>query len=336
MNKRKQRNFKITRNILVLLLLALISYTIYTGYQIKTIQNTSNVFSKPPVYHYNVITDDNTSYLNAQFLEGLKAKSTLLNIVYEIKFIENISNLKSIKDAFDSSIFSDVDGVILKLSNNDIARDYINSCVSNNIPVITIGNDSLSSLKTSYIGTNKYNLGRSIASLIMNDPKNSVDVLVLFDTNYTNVPNNNSTSNNNFLNGILSINSEEKKINLTSYSLKKDQRSEIYIKNYLNSQTPDYIITTEPINSLRATKTLIDLNEIGNINLIASSSHPSILDYIRKGTILASTTEDYSLMGEMAIETLYEFNSGNSPSSYISVPFEITTKETVGDISNDE
>lgn len=333
---KKDINFTVARNLIGLSLIILITYTIYIGYQIKTFHSSSSSFSKPPIYQYAIITDDNSSYLNSKFLEGIIEKTNELNIVFQVDYIENITNLKSIEDAFYSSIYSDVDGIILKLSNNDIAKDYINFSISNNIPVVTIGNDSMSSLKTSYIGTNKYNLGRSIANLIIKDKKENISVLVIFDTNYNNTSNNTSTSNNNFLSGIKSINTDKKEITVDSYSLKKDQRSEIYIKNYLNSNNPDYIITTEPINSLRTTKTLIDLNEIGNIKIIASSSHPAILDYIRKGTILASTTEDYALMGTKAVETLYDFNNGNSPSSYISIPFNMTTKETVGEKNNVE
>lgn len=332
MSDKKYNKYNYIKTILLVFLFFLLVYTAYITYQIRlSDQSTTNIFNETPEKQFVLITDDLDSYSHQKFIEGVETASESFNIVYQIKYIEDNLNIEEIEDAFNVCIYTKVDGIVLKLSNNDLAMDFILLSENSGIPVITVGNDSVTSQRSAYIGTNQYNLGQTVGELIETDESGD-NILIVFDFNFIGKK---GSATNNYLNGILSVLNENYNLSIRTLFLEEDQRVESLLKDYINYDKPDYIITTDPINSLRVTKALVDLNEIGKIKIIASSNHPDILNYLQKGTILASAIEDYTLMGNSAITALYNLGSSKSSSAYTAVPFTIMTKETVGDSLDD-
>jgi ABC-type sugar transport system substrate-binding protein len=328
MKKQRYRNFQFTKFILAILLIALVGYIGFITDQIRSSEmGSGNLFKRIPEQQYVIITDDEESYVHVTFMEGVKAASESLNVVVKIESIKDSTNEDEIEDAFKASMYAHVDGIILKLASNDRAEAYIKQSEAWGIPVVAVGNDSITSERSAYIGTNKYKLGLSVGELILSDEE-AENVLIIFDFNYNDKK---GAATNNYLNGLLSVMNEIEGRSIQTLFLEEDQRIESMIKSVLDQNKPDYIIATDPINSLRVTKTLIDLNEIGNVKIIASSEHPDVVNYLKKGTIVASAVEDYQLIGNGAIQTIYELGHQRSASAYLAISFEIIGQETVGE-----
>ncbi len=98
------------------------------------------------------------------------------------------------------AILSKVDGVMVKLSNNELAREEIEVCFKQGIKVITVGNDSPESKRDAYIGTNKFNLGKLTATLLADQYNEKYDVLLILGSEFTELS---GASSNNYLNGLL-------------------------------------------------------------------------------------------------------------------------------------
>jgi ribose transport system substrate-binding protein len=331
MKSQRVRNFQVIKFILVMLLIVLIGYIGFITYQIRSAESGSgNLFRRIPEQQYVVITDDEESYAHLTFMEGVNAASESLNVVVKIEPIEDSMNEDEIEDAFKASMYAHVDGIVVKLANNDRAKASIKKSEDRGIPVVAVGNDSITSERSAYIGTNKYNLGLSVGELVLSDEE-AGHVLIVFDFNYTDKK---GAAANNYLNGFLSVMNEIDGRKIQTLFLEEDQRIESMIKAVLDQDKPDYIIATDPINSLRVTKALIDLNEIGNVKIIASSEHPNIVNYLKKGTIVASAVEDFQLIGNGAIHSIYELGHQRSTSAYQAIPFEIMGQETAGELDD--
>ena len=331
MKKQRVRNFQFTKFILAILLIALVSYIGFITYQIRSSETgAGTLFTQIPEQQYVIITDDEESYAHATFMDGVNTASESLNVVVKIEPIEDGTNEDEIEDAFKASMYAHVDGIVLKLANNDRAEVYIKKSEERGIPVVVVGNDSITSERSAYIGTNKYNLGLSVGELILSDEA-AENVLIVFDFDYTDKK---GAATNNYLNGFLSAIKESDGRKIQTLFLEENQRIESTVKSVLDQDKLDYIIATDPINSLRVTKALIDLNEIGNIKIIASSQHPDIVNYLKKGTIVASAVEDFQLIGSGAIQTIYELGHQRSTSAYQAIPFKIMGQETAGELDD--
>lgn len=316
--------------ILVVLLVGGVGYIGLLTYQIRLSQSEEgNLFPRIPDQQVVVILDDETSYAKKELLEGIEKAGEDLNIVVQKEIIAKPMNDSDIRDAFRASIYKHVDGIIVNLTNNDRAEAYIRASVEKGIPVVTVGNDSITSERSAYIGTNQYNLGVNIGETIMSD-SDANEILVVFDFKYLDKK---GAATNNYLNGFLSVMNEVGDREIQTLFLEENQRIETILKDVLENRRPDYIVATDPINSLRITKTLIDLNEIGNIKIFASSDHPDIVNYVRKGTIRAAAVEDYSRMGEQSMRAISEWKQTGSTSAYQAMSFTIITEETAGGLN---
>lgn len=331
MKKQRVRNFQFTKFILVMLLIALVSYIGFITYQIRSAETgAGTLFTQIPEQQYVIITDDEESYTHVTFMEGVNAVSERLNVVVKIESIGDSTNEDEIEDAFKASMYAHVDGIVVKLASNDRAEAYIKKSEEWGIPVVVVGNDSIMSERSAYIGTNKYNLGLSVGELILSDEA-AEKVLIVFDFDYTDKK---GAAANNYLNGFLSAVKESDGRKIQTLFLEENQRIESAVKSVLDQDQPDYIIATDPINSLRVTKALIDLNEIGNVKIVASSQHPDLVNYLKKGTIVATAVEDYQLIGSGAIQTIYELGHQRSASAYQAIPFKIMGQETAGELDD--
>ncbi len=333
MKAKKSKQLQWLKIILIVLLIAAVGYIGVLTYEIRVSQNgEGNLFGRIPDQQVIVILDEEESYAKKEFLTGIAQAGESLNMVIQKEIVANPMNDSEIRDAFQASVYAQVDGIIVNLANNDRAEAYIKASMDSGIPVVTVGNDSITSERIAYIGTNQYNLGVHVGETILSDAEAN-EILLVFDANYLDKK---GAATNNYLNGFLSIMNEIGSRKINTLFLEENQRVEIVLKTLLDEKTPDYIIATDPINSLRITKTLIDLNKIGKIKIIASSDHPDLLNYVQKGTIQATAVENYRQMGIRSMRVISDWGRTGSTSAYQAMTFEIVTTETAGEFDGME
>jgi ribose transport system substrate-binding protein len=326
--KKRKHRFKLLERMLTIALIFLVCYASYITYIIRPAEEVFIIDNGVAKSFIVLITDDVSSYSYDKFIYGVSKGAKELDVVLETKAIDDITNEKEIEDAFNIYKYSNVDGIMIKLSNNELAKGFITSAIKEGIKVVTIGNDSSSSGRNAYIGTNKYNLGVTTGSSIIKSAGEKQNVLVLLGSEYSNQT---GSSNNNYINGILSITNQSKNINVDYEYTSNQNRAEIVVRNSLRDKDIDYIIVTDEIDSIRVTKTLIDINKINSVAVISSGDHPDILDYVKKGTVELSIVQNYELMGEKSLKILYLICNDRALTSYTSIPFKVIDGESEGD-----
>lgn len=89
------------------------------------------------------------------------------------------SNSEEIEKVIDVAIASNVDGILLVGLDDEHFVSIINKATINGIPVITVGADLPASLRKTYIGTNHYQSGVYVASIIkkLHHPSEKIGVI---------------------------------------------------------------------------------------------------------------------------------------------------------------
>ncbi len=319
------RRAKTIELLLMSVLIVLISYAFQTTRLIKSHPGAETPLGQDsPVYHFAVISDDTASYSWTTYLTGLQNAAVIKKVVVEVYPVADAAVSTELEKAFEMAALSKVDGILVKLSNNQLARDQIRQCHDKGIRVVTIGNDSPDSQRDAYIGTNKFNLGQTTAGIIDEANETPAEVLLILSSEYTDQ---NGASSNSYLNGIHEYNSQNPSISSLSVEYSSKKRAELIINDLIYRQEIRTVVCTDPIDALRVVKVLIDLNKVGQIQVIASGEIPEILDYLKKKTIYASVVEDYASLGELSVEALHTLMLNDRQSAYINIPIKVLTQE---------
>lgn len=321
------RRAKTIELILLIILIALMFYAFQTTRLIRSSSGAESLLGQDsPTYHFAVIADDTVSYSWTTYLTGLENTALTKKVVVEVYPVADPTIPAELDRAFEMGALSKVDGILVKLSNNQLARDQIQRCHDKGIRVVTIGNDSPDSQRDAYIGTNKFNLGQTTAGIIDEANSTPADILLILSSEYTDQ---NGASSNSYLNGIHEYNSQNPCINSITVEYSSKKRAELIINDLIFKQQIRTVVCTDPIDALRVVKVLIDLNKVGEIQVIASGEIPEILDYVKKKTIYASVVENYGSLGKMSVEALHTLMLNDRQSAYINIPIKVIDQENM-------
>ena len=268
-----------TIEFIIIFVLVVLSVTTFNKINSVPIIKTDDMI--PDYRHVAIVTDDVTSYAYDRFVNGVENAKSLYNIVYEIYDVGTLP----LEDVFRMISITEVDGVILRLSNNGIATEAINKCAELGIFVITIGNDAPDSNRDVYIGTNKFNLGRHAAQLALEAISNEGNIGILLGSEYLDES---SIATNNFVNGIQEVVSKSEGVSLSTIKYTHTVRAELHMDALLDEVgSVDVLICTDPVDVNRIIRVLVDRNRVGEIKIIASGDTQEILEGIEKELIYA-------------------------------------------------
>lgn len=319
------RRAKLVELILLIMLIIMVLYAFQTTRLIRSYSGSDNPLGQDaPRYHFIVISDDTDSYSWTTYFTGLQDAAHKKQAVVEVCKVEDPAIPAQLDKAFEMAELSKVNGILVKLSNNQLAKDQIMRSHEKGIKVVTLGNDSPDSQRDAYIGTNKFNLGQTTAAIIDDANLSPASVLLILSSEYTDQ---NGASSNSYLNGIHEYNAKNPSINAITVEYTAKKRAELIISDLINRQELGTVVCTDPIDALRVVKVLIDLNRVGQIQVIASGDIPEVLDYLKKGTIYASVVEDYGSLGKMSVEALYTLMQNERQSAYINIPIKVLTQD---------
>ena len=308
-----------TIEFIIIFVLVVLSVTTFNKINSVPIIKTDDMI--PDYRHVAIVTDDVTSYAYDRFVNGVENAKSLYNIVYEIYDVGTLP----LEDVFRMISITEVDGVILRLSNNGIATEAINKCAELGIFVITIGNDAPDSNRDVYIGTNKFNLGRHAAQLALEAISNEGNIGILLGSEYLDES---SIATNNFVNGIQEVVSKSEGVSLSTIKYTHTVRAELHMDALLDEVgSVDVLICTDPVDVNRIIRVLVDRNRVGEIKIIASGDTQEILEGIEKELIYASIVEGFTEIGEYAVYYLDQLVLNEGVSSYVNVPFETLNTE---------
>jgi len=312
---------KATEFLIVIVLLVLSILTFNKINQIELIK--ADDYSSEQ-YHIAIVTDDVSSYAFAKFIDGVETSIEIEALIYEIYEVGKMS----LEDIIDMIIITEVDGVVLRLSDNTIANASIAKLEEAGIKIVAVGNDAPESSRDVYIGTNKFNMGRHAANLAIKAIGNEGKIGVILGNEYFNES---AIATNNFINGVQDVITKTNNVELSTIKYTYSIRAELLMDEILDQDLPiDVVICTDPVDVNRIIRVLVDRNQVGEIKIIASGDTAEILDGIQKRLISASIVEDYAELGALSMTYLNQLLDGEGVSAYVNVPFNTIHQSNLG------
>ena len=299
-------------------------------FQIWERQNPKNneEAAKAYKYHCAFISDDSEDPLSRSIYEGAKEVGEKEGIYVEY-FGENLSLNYKEDELLEIAIASKVDAIILKGTGSKSTERLINEAMGQGIAVVTVAEDNMASKRCSFVGINKFRMGYDLCAQALSGRTTGKGKLtVLFDQSSGNTDNTIAISgtkkyldenSGDYILETHTIDSSE------SYNIEESIR--MLLRNV--NERPDVIICTSLVQTQCVYQTLVDLNIVGEVEIIGYYYTQPILEAVEKGIIQATYVIDAKEMGRQAVKSVSEYKEYGYVSDYVSVGAEIVDEKNV-------
>ncbi|MCR5748568.1 MAG: substrate-binding domain-containing protein [Lachnospiraceae bacterium] len=282
--------------------------------------------------HYAFIYDDIQGGFYKAVYEGAYKKAEEYG-----DYLENIgSNLPFSQNKFERmeiAIDAKVDGIIVDAGETEAMRTLINRADKEGIPVITVGSDSTSSARRSYVGFGYYDLGVKYGKELLKRATDEQKEVVILTS-----PDADDSSQNIIIQGIRetierayasdSFNIGTIAINDNTAFGAEESISRLIMKN---DELPDIMICLNEVNTTCLSQALVDYNKVGQSVVYGFFENHTILSAIQKNIIYGTMTVDTGKMGRYCIETLKECEDTGYVNEYMPVDIRVVTTENINE-----
>lgn len=283
--------------------------------------------------YYVLITDDNRNVFWQSVYEGalLEAKRTG---AYVEMFGENLSGDYNTEDLMKIAINSKVDGIIVEADESAVMQEQLRHAHEAGIPVVTALYDNPEGLRQSYVGVSSYNLGieygDQICEMVKRKPEGEYSVLVLLDKAKT------DNSQSILISAIRErirtqgmehrVSVETAQVEDGSMFAAEESIRDIFMKAEI---LPDIIVCLNERNTTSVYQTVVDYNQVGQVEIIGYYGSETILSAIEKEIIYSTISIDTIQMGKYCVEALNEYTQSGHVSDYYGVDVSVINAETL-------
>ena len=268
--------------------------------------------------HYVLIVEDPASNLWQEIYESASARAEESNAYLEL-LDSDAADEQTLEDFLRISIAAKVDGIIMQPDGSEAVRDLIDEAWEAGIPVVTALVDDSDSERISFVGINSYQMGTAYADAIMkNLKKDDSNVLVLAGEDAQ------ETGTDLVLLQLMNeLKQKDKSINVSSYYMNtfgsfelEEAVRDIFVRQ---EELPNMLVCLNEMITECAYQTLIDYNQVGNVDIIGYYESDTILDAIKKRTISGTISFNTDEIGRYSVEALNEYDSLGHVSNYFNV-----------------
>lgn len=306
-------------------------------YQVWESQNHKNSTEakKSYKYHCAFISEDSEDPFGKSVFEGAKEAGEEMGIYVEY-FGENLSLNYDEDELLEIAIASKVDAIILKGAGRSSTEKLINEAMETGIAVVTVSEDDMKSKRCSFIGINKFRMGYDLcAQAVEQREKENGNIMVMFDQVAD------SPDNTIVLSGMkkyLDENSGNYTLDTQVIDSRESYNVEEQVRMLLRdaSKRPDIVICTSLAQTQCVYQTLVDLNIVGDVEVVGFYYTEPILEAIEKGIIQTTYVIDAPEMGRQAVNSVSEYKEFGYVSDYVSVEATIVNKNTAKSLIKEE
>lgn len=278
--------------------------------------------------HFLMVSGDDSQLYRSMYEAAKKTaaqEDALLEWVYAGEQGEN-----TVRDLIKIGIASRVDGILLGSPGKN--TDLINEAAEHEIPTVMLLEDDSESSRVSFVGINGYQLGEIYgeqARQLMKDGENQIMVLV--SSNTENVNQNIILSR---IKEIVGRNLETtRQVVVQPYGIDTSDSFEVEerIRDiFVNAEElPDILICLDAVSTECAYQSIVDYNQVGNVQVIGFYASDTILDAIAKKLIPVAVDVDAKDIGRLGVSALTEYLDQGYVSNYFSVGLDIITEQTM-------
>ncbi|MDA3812142.1 MAG: substrate-binding domain-containing protein [Spirochaetaceae bacterium] len=200
------------------------------------------------------------------------------------------------------------------------------------IPIIQIENEIIRDETTFFIGTNNFESGKAIGKLALKARKELLNVaLVYSDKN----PGLMSDGNLIELGLISTLGDRNTNIQKEKTSLNPLDAERLTYDLIRQKPTIDVIILTDPNDTLVTVQAIIDMNMVGDVQVIGFGEDERIIEFINKGLIIGTIVRNPFRIGFSAVMALQEISTNGYTSAYVDTGISIITGNDQVEVTND-
>jgi len=247
----------------------------------------------------------------------------------------SVHSIDPAKNELEFAAFTGVDGVIVCPYLDDVlARRQLEKLKAHQLPAVLVNHNLPSDQPWPFIGINNFDLGRRIG-LALPDSTGGVRLAMVYSDKapgiYTErelVEMGISASLGEKLSGsIMSYRTNLNPLDAEALILRMFRSPYIVSENSIVIDSPpiNTIVFTDPEDTIAAAQTLVDLNLVGQIQIIGFGNDPVLIEILRKGIISASVVINPERIGYEAVRSLAALRTTGYTSASIDTGIEIIT-----------
>jgi|GEM_PF-6509307 len=321
MQLKKEKNFRSMLQITVLLLVsAVLIYSLYyTVQMIKYSAASQQKEIRDYTYHIALVGEPANSEIIGEIYKGASSLSSTYNVMVDNLVPKAGAGTASIQPLIEYATAMSVDGIIAYVPDKNVKIFPAITTDGNHIPMLMIGNDNPEAQGIAYIGINGYELGKEMAETLASSVTGG-KILAVYD----------STGTAELYGRILSsfrevlLSQGTYTIENTDVRRKAGISAEDLIHDAIRSQADiKAVVCLSTDNTIRVAETILDLNMAGKISVIGFGDTQKIQEYLDKGVLSASISQQPEDMGSQAVQTLVEYITAGNTNEYTTVPVRV-------------
>lgn len=288
--------------------------------------------------YYVIITDESDSTLWESIYEGAVTAGIESADAY-VEFIEVSNNLEyTLQEKLRIAIDSGVDGIIISADGTEEITALIDEAVEKGIPVVTALNDDSSSLRNCFVGVNSYSLGEVYGEIVweyLSEEKEAQEdciITILMDGDNSDTGKNTTYLGlKEYLDSAVLENGWTGEILVETVAMNREDAfvSDETIGDIIVAGNTDVMICLNAEDTESAYQSVVDYNEVGNIEIIGYYESEIILEAIEKDIIKATISVSGEEVGAQCVMAIQEYQESGYVNGYFSVQIKILDASNV-------
>lgn len=318
-------DYEMKDNYLIAIVVIIILSGIFIMDSLEMINQDYSYYKKDYTENFILIKKESNNYywdaIEKSIVENSENDKSAIEILDESK-----TNLISQNELLELAIISKPDGIIISGFDSQAMETNLIDASEQEIPIVFINDEGTNTLRNAYVGPNNYQRGQMAIQELVRDNNKEHNVLIIDEYG--------PDESNLVIDGMISEINNHRNVNLTMIETSSDYRFDLSndIRKVI-SQNPEInvIIGTSIYHGSSIAKSIIEMNKVGDIEVIAFDSSIETLNYIKRGVIKATLFTDGETIGKEAINTLKTIVSDDFSLDVYYVPTVIVNKDNIDD-----
>jgi len=275
-----------------------------------------------PKYHFAMYLPENRDSFFRRIIQGAEQAAEEAGVVLSFHSIDPDKNELAMAS------YSGVDGVVVCPYIEDrLARRQLEKLAAKKIPLVLINHNIPSDQPWPYIGTNSFDIGRRMGTVIARMAGSPLRLAVVYSDKSPGILGEKELVEM----GITAVleGSLAAPIAGLRTGLNPLDAEELIYRLFRTDTRINTIVFTDSADTIAAAQALIDMNLVGRVQLIGFGKEPAILEYIRKEILAGSIAVNPERIGYEAIRSLMELRTTGYTSTSVDTGVEIVDRSSL-------
>ncbi len=260
-------------------------------------------------YHVALYLPDNQNSFFADVIRGAERAAAELNVSISLHSIDPAKN------ELEMASYTGIDGALVCPYLDDaLARRQLEKLNAEQIPVVLINHNVVNEQPWPFIGTNNFDIGRRMG-IIARNINDEIRPVLVFSDKSPGIYSERELVEMGFTASLGTVLASP--IMTMKTTLNPLDAEEIIHGLFRSASRINTVIFTDSSDTIAAAHALINMNLVGQVQIIGFGNDPVILENIRKGIIAASIVINPERMGYEALRSLISLRSSGYTSASI-------------------